>query len=71
MLKSLSDSVRPVLTYFIVTLYVIAATVAAFNGSIRWDMWFAQIGTMAVSITSYWFGEKSALKNPNGEQNVN
>jgi hypothetical protein len=33
-------------------------------------MYFAQIGTMVGMIVSFWFGEKSALKNPLGDNNV-
>ena len=66
-MKNLSDSVRPILTYFFATLYIIVSTWGVFAGKIEFQMYFAQIGTMVGMMISFWFGEKSALKNPNGE----
>jgi hypothetical protein len=40
-------------------------------GRIEFSMYFAQIGTMVGMMVSFWFGEKSALKNPLGAQDVN
>lgn len=66
-MKKLSDSVRPVLTYCFATLYIVVSTWGVFAGKIEFSMYFAQIGTMVGMMVSFWFGEKSALKNPNGE----
>ena len=62
MIKTISSSVRPIMTYFIVVVYMIASTYAAIMNKIEWSLWFAQVGTMAVSIISYWFGERSVSK---------
>lgn len=66
-MKKLSDSVRPVLTYLFALLYIGVSTWGVFIGKIEFSMYFAQIGTMVGMMISFWFGEKSALKNPNGE----
>lgn len=69
-MKKLSDSVRPVLTYFFAVLYIAVSTWGVAIGKIEFQMYFAQIGTMVGMMISFWFGEKSALKNPNGEENA-
>lgn len=71
MLKTLSDSVRPILTYVFATLYITVSTWGVMIGKIEFSMYFAQIGTMVGMMVSFYFGEKSALKNPMGEQNAN
>jgi hypothetical protein len=70
MQKVLSDSVRPILTYFFAALYMLVSTWGVFIGQIDFAMYFAQIGTMVGMMISFWFGEKSALKNPNGGQDA-
>ena len=67
MLKVLSDSVRPVLTYIFAFMYIGISTWGVAIGKIEFSMYFAQIGTMVGMMISFWFGEKSALKNPNME----
>lgn len=64
MMKKLSDSVRPVLTYLFAFLYIGVSTWGVMIGKIEFSMYFAQIGTMVGMMVSFWFGEKSALKNP-------
>lgn len=66
-MKKLSDSVRPVLTYCFAMLYIIVSTWGVFADKIEFSMYFAQIGTMVGMMVSFWFGEKSALKNPSTE----
>lgn len=63
-MKLLSDSVRPILTYLFALLYIIVSTWGVVIGKIEFSMYFAQIGTMVGMMVSFWFGEKSALKNP-------
>jgi len=66
MLKIISDSVRPVLTYFAFFMYVGVSTYGVIYGLIDFQLYFSQIGTMVGMMVSFWFGERSALKNPNG-----
>jgi hypothetical protein len=70
-IKELSDSVRPILTYLFALLYISVSTWAVMVGRIEFSMYFAQIGTMVGMMVSFWFGEKSALKNPLGAQDAN
>jgi len=63
----LADSVRPVLTYFAFFLYIGVSTYGVLHELIDFQMYFAQVGTMVSMMVSFWFGEKSALKNPRGE----
>jgi hypothetical protein len=67
MLKLISDSVRPILTYVFATMYIAVSTWGVAIGKIEFAMYFAQIGTMVGMMISFWFGEKSALKDPRGE----
>lgn len=67
MLKTISDSVRPIITYIFAITYMVISTWGVAIGKIEFSMYFAQIGTMVGMMISFWFGEKSALKNPNGE----
>jgi hypothetical protein len=69
-MKNISDSVRPILTYLFAVLYIGVSTWGVMIGKIEFSMYFAQIGTMVGMMVSFWFGEKSALKNPLGDQNV-
>jgi hypothetical protein len=71
LLKELSDSVRPILTYLFALIYIGVSTWAVIVARIEFSMFFAQIGTMVGMMISFWFGEKSALKNPLGTQDVN
>ena len=71
MLKTLSDGVRPILTYVFASMYILVSTWGVFAGKIEFPMYFAQIGTMVGMMVSFYFGEKSALKNPMGDNNAN
>ena len=71
MLKPILDGVRPILTYIFATMYIAVSTWGVMIGKIEFSMYFAQIGTMVGMMVSFYFGEKSALKNPMGEQNAN
>lgn len=62
--------VRPVLTYGIFFIFVVASTVAAFYGLLDFGLYQSQIGTMVGMIVSFWFGERSALKKPGGDDTV-
>jgi hypothetical protein len=48
-------------------MYIGISTWGVAIGKIEFSMYFAQIGTMVGMMISFWFGEKSALKNPNME----
>lgn len=69
-MKNISDSVRPILTYLFAVLYIAVSTWGVIIGKIEFSMYFAQIGTMVSMMISFWFGEKSALKNPKGDNNA-
>lgn len=69
--KILTDTVRPVLTYIFAVMYIVISTWGVFIGKIEFSMYFAQIGTMVGMMISFYFGEKSALKNPMGDTNAN
>ena len=71
MIKLLSDGVRPILTYVFASLYIFISTWGVVVGKIEFSMYFAQIGTMVGMMVSFYFGEKSALKNPMGDNNAN
>lgn len=64
-MKILSDAVRPILTYLFAVLYIAVSTWGVVAGEIKFEMYFAQVGTMVSMMVSFWFGERSALKNPN------
>ena len=70
MLKFLSDGVRPILTYVFASMYILVSTWGVFIGQIEFPMYFAQIGTMVGMMVSFYFGEKSALKNPTVDNNA-
>ena len=66
LLKALSESVRPMLTYFFAVVYMSVSTYGVFVGKIDFTIYFSQIGTLVGMMIAFWFGEGSALKNPNG-----
>lgn len=66
MLKAITESVRPVLTYFSFFLFIGVSTYGVFAELIDFQLYFSQIGTMVSMMVSFWFGERSALKNPAG-----
>lgn len=66
LLKVLSESVRPILTYFFAVVYMSVSTYGVFVGKIDFTIYFSQIGTLVGMMIAFWFGERSALKNPNG-----
>jgi len=66
MIKKLSDGVRPILTYFSFFLFIGVSTYGVFAELIDFQLYFSQIGTMVSMMVSFWFGERSALKNPIG-----
>lgn len=66
LLKALSESVRPILTYFFAVVYMSVSTYGVFVGKIDFTIYFSQIGTLVGMMIAFWFGERSALKNPNG-----
>lgn len=66
LLNALSGSVRPILTYFFAVVYMSVSTYGVFVGKIDFTIYFSQIGTLVGMMIAFWFGEKSALKNPNG-----
>ena len=70
MIKLLSDGVRPILTYVFASMYILVSTWGVFIGQIEFTMYFAQIGTMVGMMISFYFGEKSALKNPTVDNNA-
>lgn len=61
--------VRPVLTYAVFFVFVVASTAAALNGSLDFNLYLSQVGTLVSMLTSFWFGERSALKKP-GQDNT-
>jgi hypothetical protein len=52
-------------------MYILVSTWGVFAGQIEFPMYFAQIGTMVGMMVSFYFGEKSALKNPMSGNNAN
>ena len=66
LLKILSEGVRPILTYFFAVVYMSVSTYGVFVGKIDFTIYFSQIGTLVGMMIAFWFGERSALKNPNG-----
>ena len=68
--KGLADSVRPVLTYFFAIVYMSVSTYGVFVDKIDFTIYFSQIGTLVGMMIAFWFGERSALKNPNGGSNA-
>ena len=65
LLKALSESVRPILTYFFAVVYMSVSTYGVFVGKIDFTIYFSQIGTLVGMMIAFWFGERSALKNSN------
>lgn len=59
MLKAITTSVRPVLTYLFAVLYIVVSTWGVMVGKIEFAMYFAQVGTMVSMMVSFWFGERS------------
>lgn len=59
--------VRPMITYAIFFIFVVASTIAAFKGILDFNLYLSQIGTMVSMLLSYWFGERSALKKPGAD----
>ena len=66
LLKILSESVRPILTNYFAVVYMSVSTNGVFVGKIDFTIYFSQIGTLVGMMIAFWFGERSALKNPNG-----
>lgn len=60
----LTKMVRPVLTYVAFTIYILGSTAGLFMGKVNYDIWFSQIGTMVSMMISWYFAERSALKDP-------
>ena len=67
MLRLISESVRPVLTYFGFLVYIITLTLGVFMGHLSWSIYVAQVGGLVSIMIGFWFGERSALKNPKAE----
>ncbi len=59
-----SEGVRPILTYFFAFIYMTVSTYGVITNRIDFTIYFSQIGTMVAMMISYYFGEKSALKDP-------
>ena len=59
MLKAVTTSVRPVLTYIFAIFYIAVSTWGVMAGKIEFAMYFAQVGTMVSMMISFWFGERS------------
>jgi len=59
MLKAITTSVRPILTYLFAVLYIVVSTWGVMVGKIEFAMYFAQVGTMVSMMVSFWFGERS------------
>ena len=66
LLRALSGRASPILTYFFAVVYMSVSTYGVFVGKIDFTIYFSQIGTLVGMMIAFWFGEKSALKNPNG-----
>lgn len=60
MLKTITSSVRPVLTYVFALFYIAVSTWGVMVGKIEFAMYFAQVGTMVSMMISFWFGERNA-----------
>ena len=68
--RVLSEGVRPILTYFFAVVYMSVSTYGVLVGKIDFTIYFSQIGTLVGMMIAFWFGERSALKNPNGGKEV-
>jgi hypothetical protein len=66
-MQKLIDGVRPFLTYMFAIIFITVSTWGVIVGKIEFPLFFSQIGTMVSMMVSFWFGEKSALKNPMGD----
>jgi len=66
MLKAITTSVRPILTYLFAIMYITVSTWGVMVGKIEFAMYFAQVGTMVSMMVSFWFGERS-VKNSGGQ----
>ena len=64
--RVLSEGVRPILTYFFAVVYMGVSTYGVLVDKIDFTIYFSQIGTLVGMMIAFWFGERSALKNPNG-----
>lgn len=61
---ALNKMVRPYLTFFITTLYNLVLVWAVLNDKMKLMEYITAVGPMNAMILGFWFGEKSALKNP-------
>jgi hypothetical protein len=64
--RVLSEGVRPILTYFFAVVYMSVSTYGVLVNKIDFAIYFSQIGTLVGMMIAFWFGERSALKNPMG-----
>ena len=62
--RVLSEGVRPILTYFFAVVYMSVSTYGVLVNKIDFAIYFSQIGTLVGMMIAFWFGERSALKNP-------
>ena len=61
---ALNKLVRPYLTFFITTLYNCLLAWALVKGKLKIVEYITAVGPMNAMILGFWFGEKSALKDP-------
>lgn len=61
---AMNKMVRPYLTFFITTLYNVLLAWALVNEKIKVMEYITAVGPMNAMILGFWFGEKSALKDP-------
>ena len=62
--RVLSEGVRPILTYFFAVVYMSVSTYGVLVDKIDFAIYFSQIGTLVGMMIAFWFGKRSALKNP-------
>lgn len=68
MTKDVADAfnrlARPTLTILVAAVFNVAAMWAFMKGVINWEQFATALGPTNGMIIGFWFGEKSALKNP-------
>ena len=67
---ALNKMVRPYLTFFIATIYNLLLAWAVLSGKLKVVDYMPAVGPMNDMLLGFWFGEKSALKDPKTGQDA-
>ncbi len=63
-INRLSQAVRPILTFGIAGMFNVAMLIGLFTGKVSFQEYLQALGPTNSMLIGFWFGERSALKDP-------